>query len=121
MELFTVQVGKWRQARNRGIALVDTTVKSGNSIFSPTWDMVLGHKSGSVSDEEYTRLYRERMSTSWKAHKPEWQAFLRMTEPVAIACYCKAGHFCHRYLLRDLLKELCERQNIPFLYYGELE
>ena len=121
MVLFTIQVGRWRLARDKQIEMVDTTVKSGESMFAPTWDMVLGHKNKTVSDEEYTRLYRQRMIESWKANRPQWEAFLRRTEPAAIACYCRVGVFCHRLLLKDIIEELCKKLDIHFEYYGELE
>lgn len=124
MDLFTIQVGRWRLARNRDIVFMDTTVKSGNSLFAPTWDMVLSHKAGTMSDEEYTKAYYDRLNASWKTKHAEWVAFLHSTDPTALGCYCRSdrayGTFCHRYLLVDVLKKLCEREGIPFAYYGEL-
>lgn len=121
MELFTIQMGRWRLARDHKVEFIDTTVKSGNSVFSPTWDMVLGHKDGSVSDEEYTKRYRERMIESWKNNRAEWESYLRREHPIAIACYCKPGVFCHRLLLKDIFEELCKKLKIEYRYYGELE
>lgn len=121
MEIFTIQMSHWREARSRKIELVDTTVKGKSKLFAPTWDMVMGHKNGTLSDEDYTKQYRHRMIQSWLANREEWEAFLRREEPVAIACYCNVGCFCHRLLLKDIFEELCKKLNIPFLYYGELE
>ena len=124
IELFTTRISNWREARKRNLVFVDTTVKGKTpqgKIFAPTWDMVLGHKDGSWSDEQYTAAYRKRMIASWLAHREEWEAFLRQEEPVAIACYCTPGKFCHRHLLKDIFQELCAKLGIPFLYYGELE
>lgn len=121
MELMTIQIGRWRLARSHKVDMVDTTVKSGDPLFAPTWDMVLGHKNGTVSDEEYTKRYRQRMIESWKQHRPDWEAFLRREDPIAIACYCKPGVFCHRLLLKDIFEELCGKLSIPFRYYGELK
>ena len=45
---------------------LNTTVKSGIKAFAPTWDMVMGHKQGKISDEEYTKLYYALMRESWK-------------------------------------------------------
>lgn len=124
MEVFTIQLGKWRLARNRDIAIMDTTVKSGFSILKPSWDIVMGHKRGSVSDEEYKAEYRRILSRSWKENRQKWEDLLRSEEPLALGCYCKSdrywGCFCHRYILVDLLKTLCQREGIPFHYYGEL-
>lgn len=120
MDLFTIQVGRFRLARVHKIEFVDTTVKSGLKIFAPTWEMVLGHKDGSWSDERYTKEYRRRMIQSWIDHREEWEKILRSEEPIALACYCKPGDFCHRLLLKDIFKELCEKLEIPYRYYGEL-
>jgi hypothetical protein len=124
VDLFTIQMAKWRLARNRDITVMDTTVKSGFSIFKPTWDMVMGMKTGQLSWEEYIRLYHEKMNASWKDPKerPLWLATIESTEPTAIGCMCKAGEpfHCHRYLLRDIFEKLCKARGVPFYYYGEL-
>lgn len=118
--VFTIQVGKWRLAKDRDIKMMDTTVKSGYSIFAPTWDMVLGHKAGTLSDEEYSKLYREMLIRSWKTKRKEWTTFLEDDDVYALACYCKAGAFCHRHLLVRFLEQLCKQLEKPFEYYGEL-
>lgn len=120
MELITIQLAKWRLARNFNIEMVDTTVRSGYSIFAPTWDMVMGHRNGTLTDEEYTRWYYDKMRESWNTRRQDWIKFMQQEHPVAIACYCPAGKFCHRHLLRKLLERLCQQQGIAFRYYGEL-
>lgn len=120
MEIFTIQMGRYRLAKEKKLDFVDTTVKSGLKMFAPTWDMVLGHKNGSVSDEEYTQRYRQMMIESMRENKQAWLEFIERKEPVALACYCKPGVFCHRLLLKDIFAELCKKKEIPFLYYGEL-
>lgn len=119
-KLFTIQVGKWRLAKDRDIKMMDTTVKSGYSIFAPTWDMVLGHKAGTLSDEEYSKLYRNILTTSWQRDRQKWMDFLQDDDIYALACYCQAGKFCHRHLLVKFLQQLCKQLDIPFEYYGEL-
>lgn len=104
---------------------MNTTVKSGNSIFAPDWDMVLGLKAwqkgqGGIDEEEYKRLYHAKMNQSWKEKRGEWLAVIESSEPMALGCYCRAGDFCHRYLLKDIFAKLCEARGIPFFYYGEL-
>jgi len=130
MEVMTIALGQWRLARRYGVNMVDTTVKSGHSIFAPSWDIVLGHKAGRVSDEEYTAEYRRLMNKSWHEHRDQWLEFIGQTEPLALACYCTAksathvhpdgSFFCHRFLLKDILEKLCHAKGIPFHYYGEL-
>lgn len=120
MRIFTIQVGKWRLAKDRDIKVMDTTVKSGYSLFAPTWDMVLGHKAGTLSDEEYSALYRNLLLGSWKKDRQKWLDFLNDDDQYALACYCPAGKFCHRHLLVKFLQQLCKQLDIPFEYYGEL-
>ncbi|WJJ55186.1 hypothetical protein [Xanthomonas phage RTH11] len=119
-KVFTIQVGKWRLAKDRDIKVMDTTVKSGYSIFAPTWDMVLGIKNGSMDEDTYSQLYRDMLVQSWKGNRQKWMDFLNDDDQYALACYCKAGVFCHRHLLVKFLQQLCKQLNIPFEYYGEL-
>ena len=121
MHVFTIQIGKWRLAQQHNVQMINTTVKDGMRMFAPTWDMVMGHKNGRVSDEEYTADYRKLMIQSMKDHRLKWEDFLKDDTPIALACYCKPGVFCHRHLLLGLFKEICEKRKIEFLYYGELE
>lgn len=120
MRLMTIQVSKWRLAKKHNVMFLDTTVKSGYSLFSPTWEMVLNHKNKTMSDDEYRRLYRDMLIKSWRERREEWMKFLQSDELTALACYCKPGAFCHRVLLKDFLQQLCKQLEIPFEYYGEL-
>lgn len=105
---------------------MDTSVKSGFSVFRPTWDMVMGVKSGEITEAEYTRLYHEHMNHSWKTDRAKWLATIESTEPLAIGCMCRyknedgSVQFCHRHLLKDIFEKLCAARGIDFRYYGEL-
>jgi hypothetical protein len=76
---------------------IDTTVRSARGVFAefaPTWDMVMGHKGGTVSDSEYTADYLlilHHAFAGWKA--------LRTDNTVTISCYCTDGKFCHTLLI----------------------
>ncbi len=88
----------------RGRDRFDITVKSGVEAFAPTWGMVRGFKNGSISEEDYTEKYLEMMRKS-KEERPEiWRELLEK-DRVVLVCYCKAGEFCHRLLLADILVE----------------
>lgn len=113
-------MSKWRLAQQQQIVLLDTTVKTGTSPFAPTWDIVWGHKQGTVSDDEYTKCYRSLMKESWVQRRAEWMETLQSTNKLALACYCRPDTFCHRHLLKDMFSELCVRLEIPFHYHGEL-
>lgn len=119
MIVYTVQIARWRRARDEGIAVLDTTVRSGDKAFAPSWSMVMAHKQGVLSNAEYTAAYRVMMIQSFKDNAERWREVVR-GDPVALACYCRPGSFCHRHLLADLFAELCQRREIPFYYRGEL-
>ena len=119
MKLWTVQMAQWRLAKERGIPLIDSTVKSGKPWLAPLWDMVMGHKNGTLSNEAYTTQYNAMMLKSMRDNPQEWSELIAMDE-VAIACYCQAGCFCHRRLLVPLIGAFCIGNKIPFEYLGEL-
>ena len=119
MKLYTIQLAQWNVAKALGIPLVNTTVKSGLQFLAPIWTMVLDHKDGIISDEEYTILYYTKMARSLENNPEEWGWLLGMEE-VAIACYCRHGAFCHRMLLVEIIKRQCEDRGIEFAYMGEI-
>lgn len=118
-EIYTIQMGKWRVAKTLSIELIDITVKSGNPIFAPSWDMVKAYKDGQMSEETYTTLYNEMMRKSYRYNRGEWVALLNKPK-LALACYCKAGDFCHRHLLADMLRRLHEAAGHSVSVVGEL-
>ncbi|WP_144106704.1 hypothetical protein [Paraburkholderia sp. BCC1886] len=109
VKLFKVQLSRWRLVRDLGIHLLDVTAKSGNPAFAPRFDDVMAYKRGELSEEEYTRRYLQRMSISKKRFPQEWEKLKAIHLPIAVACYCKAGVFCHRHLFvgiaADYLKD----------------
>lgn len=123
MELFTIKLGRQLgyQAQRAGITVVDSTVKGKSLLFAPTWDIVMGHKNGTVSDQEYRDVYLAKMRQSWIDHRAAWEEFLRQDGWVAIGCYCDPGCFCHRLILVELFEMLCKKLDIPFTYYGEFQ
>lgn len=119
MRLYTIQMARWRSAAMFGIQVLDTTVKSGDKVFAPTWDMVNDVKSGTISEGAYTELYLRMMRNSYRHNKKRWLEVLNM-EAVALACYCPSGCFCHRHLLADMLCKCAAKHNIPLDFRGEL-
>lgn len=120
MKLYTVQIARYRKALALGVPFVDTSIKTGKSEFMPTWDMVMGYKQGTVSEARYTEMYYDLMRQRYRANRQWWLAFLRDQPSAAIGCFCTPGVFCHRLLLVDIFKKICERNDIPFEYAGEL-
>lgn len=120
MRIHTIQIAKWRLAKARGIAFVDTTVKTGTSVFAPSWQIVRDIKGGAITAEEYTAQYKRMMAKSYHEHRDEWLQAMRDDAIVAYACFCPAGVFCHRLLLARFFERLCEIHEIPFENLGEL-
>ena len=124
VEVWTIQMGQWRKAKALGIELVDITVKSGLKAFAPTWEMVESVKTCTPENKasvesEYVVNYRLAMQHSWLENREEWVALLGKPK-IALACYCKAGDFCHRTLLVGYLKAVAEALGVEFNYMGEL-
>lgn len=84
---------------------VDITVKSAQGFakeFAPTWEMVMGHKDGTVSDAEYTAQYRTILD---QASKEAWRwVKTQATEGLlTLLCYCPDGKFCHTHLMIEYM------------------
>lgn len=133
MKLYTIQMSQWRKAQALGIPFLDTTVKSGDPTFAPSWEIVTAYKQGrslhpGLSPEEsYTINYKELMRQSLRQNRSRWLEVIQMDQ-VAIACYCgyydqsQPAHirFCHRHILCELLSLLCAQQGVAFEYAGEI-
>jgi hypothetical protein len=115
--------GCWYEDTATRAVFLDTTVKSGDPTYAPTWPMVMGHKAGKISDAEYTAQYTEKMRASFKAHKESWHDLLdncrQEGKSLVLLCYCTPGKFCHRTLLADMLVKVGEHLKIPVTYKGE--
>lgn len=119
MQLFTVQLAKWRLLREKGIFLLDATVKSGNGVFAPSWEIVSAYKRGFMSPEEYTHHYRNKMEHSKIAFPWDWKV-LEVHERLAIGCYCPADHFCHRHILTNVFSEFLMSRGMDVQLGGEI-
>jgi hypothetical protein len=91
----------------------DTTVKTKKSFLMPAWDIVLGHKNGTVSDAEYVEVYLKILLASLQSRKSEWLAMLKQNE-IVLTCFCTRGKFCHRCIAALFLEKFGAR------YMGEL-
>ena len=101
--MYTIQISKWRKAEQLGVQFKDVTVKSGDKLFAPTWDFLMEYKQD-LDEEKYVSKYLPLMRESYKNNKDKWLELCSM-DSVAIACYCKAGEFCHRHLIVDILEK----------------
>lgn len=119
MKLWTVQMSQWRVARDREIPFLDTTVKSGDRVFAPSWDIVTKVKAHEITPEQYTEQYTRMMRNSYVQNHARWMEVCQM-ERVAISCYCPEGVFCHRHVLADMFAQVCRKHKIEFKLEGEL-
>lgn len=119
MELYTIQLAQRALCAVNNIILLDTTVKSGDRTFAPTWSMVMGHKAGTLSDAAYTQQYHDRMDASYQANPTRWLEVAGLRK-VAFGCYCRAGVFCHRHLLAERFRLVCAEHQLPYRLVGEL-
>lgn len=120
MDLYTIAIPQWRKAKERGIELFDITVKSGYKPFAPYDDVLWAYKRGEVSDEEYTQLYLEKLRKRFIEAPEDFQQFLEKSGPVAVACYCRAGKFCHRHLFVGFIQEVADDNGYTVRYAGEI-
>ena len=93
------------QYKYNGNNRLDVTVKTGFNLLAPTWDMVMGYKSGEITKDKYTELYYNKMRLSYTNNRSFWDQLLKRNE-VVLVCFCKVGDFCHRLLLADILVKL---------------
>lgn len=120
MELYTVAMYNWRKAKAKGVEVQDTTVRSGNALFAPSWEMVRTYKAGELSEEEYTKQYYEKMRDSFRNNRDKWLALFQK-EKLALACYCGPDKFCHRLLLKAILLKIAEAEGISVKDCGEIK
>jgi hypothetical protein len=120
MELYTIAIPQWRKARDRHIELVDITVKSGFEPFAPYKDVLYAYKRGEVTDEQYTAIYLDKLTARLRGFPEDFQTFLEKPGPLAVACYCTAGKFCHRHLFVDFIKTVGDDNGYTVRYHGEI-
>lgn len=98
----TVALKRGQIGKVRGDRLLDVTVKSATgwaAAFAPTWEMVSGHKDGTMGDAEYRERYEAILDASGDAFDRLRQ--LGAEGPVKLLCYCPDGRFCHTHLMID--------------------
>jgi hypothetical protein len=93
----------------------DITVKSGDPVFAPTWDMVTMYKKGLMSEHTYSDFYKCLMVVSYKRYYDKWDYILGL-DRIVFTCYCNLSKnpFCHRLLLPIYF------ENLGAKYEGEL-
>lgn len=118
MKVYTCQISKHRKVAELGIPFKDITVKSGDKVFAPTWEILMEYKNGGGEDL-YTSKFIPLMRQSYQQNKSVWLELCEMDE-VCLACYCKSGAFCHRHIIVDMLEKVCQSNGIEFERGGEI-
>ncbi|MGG4386522.1 DUF488 family protein [Priestia megaterium] len=89
----------------RGEDRLDTTVKTSDGLFAPTWDIVMGIKNKKITEEEYRKKYLNLLRQSYISKKDQWKKLLNK-KSVTFVCFCKKGDFCHRLILAEVFQRL---------------
>lgn len=101
---------------------LDITVKSGKGIgtvFAPTWDMVMGVKQGRITEAEYTEQFLNLLRERYRRDEAAFTEVLNR-EQIVLLCYCRAGVFCHRHLVVDVLEKIARAKGLSFERGGEV-
>ena len=93
---------------------LDITIGTGDKVFAPSWEIVIGHKRGKITDKQYTNAYIKLMRISYKRHKKRWNEILNK-DKIVFCCYCSSDKFCHRYILANIFTKLGAK------YCGEIK
>ena len=120
MDIYTIQIGKWRKAKALGFEVLNITVMNGERRLAPTWDLLRAWQKGEISKEEYRTEYFWLMRESLKANREFWLA-LAEKETLVLGCYCAPGCFCHRLELVGILIKFLKSLNKEIKYCGEIE
>jgi uncharacterized protein YeaO (DUF488 family) len=121
VDLYSVQISKWRLVRELGITLLDITAKSGNPSFAPLYEDVMSYKHGKMNWDEYKAIYEHRMTQSKRDNKEEWDKLKTLGDKIAIACYCRADEAnCHRHIFKHLLADYLKDAQFEVTYHGEI-
>lgn len=67
----------------------------------PNWNLVNDYKSGTISQEEYTKIYYEIYLNKLDPLK----TYNELEENAILLCYEKTGKFCHRRLVAEWLEK----------------
>ena len=104
---------------------LDVTVKSGQGpgkLLAPTWEMVMGIKKGTLSQDGYTERYLDLLRGRYRQDQAGFIRLLTLKREggIALVCYCAPHSYCHRYLAVEVLEKVAKAHGIPFEYGGEV-
>lgn len=85
---------------------VDITVKGQDpkwKQFAPTWDMVMGTKNGTMTEEEYVQRYLQIVDKVPVKVLKELFELGDKHGSLTFVCFCPENDFCHRNILTRVL------------------
>ena len=72
----------------------------------PTWNIVMNHKRGIITDEEYTKIYYDTVLNKLNPIK-----VIENLDTKILLCWCPKNKFCHRKIVSNWLnyyqKNIC--------------
>lgn len=71
------------------------------SLLVPDWNIVSAIKNNEITSEQYTRFYTKNNLALLTESFIEKNLYGKI-----LLCYCGAGKFCHRHVVRNYLNEL---------------
>jgi hypothetical protein len=115
LRIYTGEVGKYRGPHG-----LDVTARSGDPVFAPSWEIVMGSKSRRITRERYIAEYERLLRGQFKANLGRVEEVLSQPS-VVLLCYCDwRKEFCHRRHLATVLKRLADRVGIGAEIMGEV-
>ena len=130
MIIWTGQISQWRFFKENNIEVLNIALKGGEEILAPTRWMLINYRANIVNrtmftcrEEEYSYLYLELLRTRYQENQEYFKALVSWLYwhegSVALVCYCRSGHFCHRNLLIDILLQIGESMGMRLNFKGE--
>jgi len=125
----TMQMAQWKRLdrtviEEKGYLRLDITKKSGDPVFSPSWNIILAYKDGKITWEEYTQRYQELMRRSYKENRSRWDSILSSVGEeniLFLLCYCDIKDNCHRHLLAGYLEKVGKKNELNVIVLPEMD
>lgn len=119
MEIYTIQLAKWRLLEGTDIELVNITLGSGDPTFAPSPALLADYKAGRASQDVYLAEFYRLCRMRYRHNPGPWHALLAK-EKIAVACYCPKDGFCHRHPFVDIMIKIGASQGVIVEYCGEI-
>lgn len=124
LNLYTIQMGQYRKLNGTDIELIDVTLKTKDplayKLFAPpSWELVQGVKNNTISEEEYTNAYVNKLKATSSLFLNEWFHYFDKGN-IALSCFCGKNSFCHRHILLNFMSQLAHEYNYDVNIMGEV-